>query len=370
MNNNSEDKIPTCFVMMPSGNHNEYKGGEEEAEFIFDGIIKKAIENVYGSSIRIEREIDDRRSGAITRSIIQHIAKADLSIVDITGQNPNVFLELGIRYALRKRSTILLKQETTINPFDTHNYRCVVYDPQYRGVEKAINDITDTINSIKSSMKQSYTDSLVWEVYPNMMLKIPDVISEPEEIESLSSQQMTWQEYWDQLKKVTSKIASRFQDGTFVPNLIVGISNGGLIYADLLGRELFRGIPIVSLWADRQSKEGKFFENPINESNIEGIKKLQSELKSEVKKITILLVDDIVASGNTVVQVLNYLKKQITESQILFLPLFSRNEKYFEMIKDDIIWSSDKFKFSEEEIKKIHRTERIKLPYDKEIRST
>lgn len=51
-----------CFVMMPSGNHNEYDN-------------------------------------------IRHIAGWDVAIVDITGKIPSVFLELGMRYDLDQLSS-------------------------------------------------------------------------------------------------------------------------------------------------------------------------------------------------------------------------------------------------------------------------
>jgi len=112
-----ENKVKMCFVMMPSGNHEEYKGGKEESDFIYQEIIIPSLKEAFSEPIEIVRAVDNRNPGAITRELIRHIALADLSIVDITGQNLNVFLELGIRYGLRRSTTILLKQPETIIPF-------------------------------------------------------------------------------------------------------------------------------------------------------------------------------------------------------------------------------------------------------------
>jgi hypoxanthine phosphoribosyltransferase len=354
--------------MMPSGLHSEYEDGKQEADFIYEGIIKRALNDVFSDEIHIVRETDSRKPGAITRSIIEHIAEADLAIVDITGQNPNVFLELGIRYSLRKRCTILLKQETTVNPFDIHNYRCVVYNPKYDGAEKAREDIREAIRAVRAlSQQQDYADSLVFEIYPDMVVSIPDVISEPEGGERPPAQHMAWPEYWGQLERVVEGIRNYFQDGRFVPDAILGISNGGLIFADLLGRELFRGRPVLSLWADRQNKDANFFENAINDSVLNGLTQMKP---SSSKRVKILIVDDIVASGNTLIQALNYLKKQMPGADIHFLPLFSRNQKYFDLIKDNVIWMSDVFRWTESDIVEMHSTDKIYLPYNKEIRST
>jgi len=45
----------------------------------------------------------------------------------ITGANPNVFYELGIRHALRPRSTVILFREGTVLPFDIVLVRGISY---------------------------------------------------------------------------------------------------------------------------------------------------------------------------------------------------------------------------------------------------
>ncbi|MDP2981900.1 MAG: phosphoribosyltransferase [Candidatus Latescibacter sp.] len=276
-----------------------------------------------------------------------------------------MFLELGIRYGLRRSTTILLKQAGTVIPFDITNYRCVEYSPFFNGPEKAIDDIVDTINLVISQRPRP-TDSLVFDVFPQMLVEIPGIIKEREE-EVTSSKAMAWSEYWERLQHIVSKLRDNVQDGRFVPDVILGISNGGLMYADLLGRELFRGIPILSLWADRLNRENKYFDNPINESIVKGIESCSPTAK---EKIEILLVDDIVASGTTLRQAVLYISTKLSNSNVYFLPLFSRNEKYFDLIRDNIVWLSPVFHFKEEDVMTMHTVEKNLLPYGKEIRST
>jgi hypothetical protein len=71
----------------------------------------------------IKREVDKEESGSITASIVRSIAEYDVAIVDITGHNANVFLELGIRYGLKSNITILLTQDASKIPFDIKDYR-------------------------------------------------------------------------------------------------------------------------------------------------------------------------------------------------------------------------------------------------------
>jgi tetratricopeptide (TPR) repeat protein len=49
------------------------------------------------------------------------------AVADITGANPNVFYELGIRHALRPRSTVILFREGTVLPFDIVLVRGIAY---------------------------------------------------------------------------------------------------------------------------------------------------------------------------------------------------------------------------------------------------
>jgi hypothetical protein len=60
------------------------------------------------------------------------IERAALVIADITGNNPNVFLELGYAWGLG-RGTLLLAQRDegsgqTDLPFDVRTQRCLLYD--------------------------------------------------------------------------------------------------------------------------------------------------------------------------------------------------------------------------------------------------
>jgi hypothetical protein len=99
--------------MMPSGRHNEYGMGVDEADFVYENIIEPAIKDVLGENCS-DRESDNLSPGAITEKIIQKIHTYDYSIVDITGGNPNVFYELGVRHAMRKKTTIIMAKVNTI----------------------------------------------------------------------------------------------------------------------------------------------------------------------------------------------------------------------------------------------------------------
>ena len=309
------------------------EGGPTESDFIYEAIICPSLQTVYGPGCSVLREVDNRNPGAITRHIVQHIASADVCIVDVTGQNPNVFLELGIRYALRKGTTVLLKQPQTHLPFDIAGYRCVEYLPRFHGVKDAMNNLTEALTIARGRGDES-SDSLVFEVYPNLLVNIPGVIEARGDVQV--ERHMDWREYMEKLALVADKLRDVFQNGRYVPDVVLGISNGGLVYADLIGRTLFAGIPVQCLWANRRDPDGKFFENPINGAVIGGIR----QIARKEKPTEVLLVDDIVASGTTLQQAIVFFKAHLPEAKVRFLPLFSRNAATFDTMKDVFLWSS------------------------------
>src|SRR6266404_6114425 len=91
------------FVLMPYGSSGEYSGGVDESNLVYEQIIKPGVdEAAEGQEWQpvIEREVDRSRAGSVTSALVESLVTADIVIVDLTGRNPNVFFELGIRFAL------------------------------------------------------------------------------------------------------------------------------------------------------------------------------------------------------------------------------------------------------------------------------
>jgi len=60
------------------------------------------------------------------QDMVEGVATADLVVADLTGRNANVYYELGIAHALRKRAILLAQQASDI-PFDLTAYRAIIY---------------------------------------------------------------------------------------------------------------------------------------------------------------------------------------------------------------------------------------------------
>lgn len=70
------------------------------------------------------------------------IYNADVLIADITGANPNVFFELGVRFGLRKSVTVITTQDEKV-PFDLLGERLIRY--ANRRDETALEEIVRTV---------------------------------------------------------------------------------------------------------------------------------------------------------------------------------------------------------------------------------
>ena len=68
-------------------------------------------------------------AGWIHSKMFEYIFSADVAVVDITSLNPNVFYELGVRHALKKSVTILIRKSGTPTPFNIQGFQMLEYKP-------------------------------------------------------------------------------------------------------------------------------------------------------------------------------------------------------------------------------------------------
>jgi hypoxanthine phosphoribosyltransferase len=351
----SNSPLYNCFVMMPHGGRGEYERGESEADHVYSKIVKPAVEKALGKIgeiVHVEREVDEHRPGGITRSIITKIARSDFAIADITGSNANVFLELGVRYTLRKNITILMRQQGTLVPFDIGNHRCIAYDPFK--TEIAIENLCNAIKAAQADANDR-PDSPVYEVFPNLEVTNSESGDRP----------MPWSVYWAKLNAIRLKLQEAKKANTYNPDIIVGISNGGAIVADLLILNREYDCPMVSFWADRKSMKA-IFENEINISIVKGI---TAFLRKEPSETRILLIDDYISSANTCHQAMDFIRQYIPNCHIRFLPLLYREDRNLQRVEKEIVWKHRAFNYSDETIHQIHQVYWHKFPYEKDIRA-
>ncbi len=120
-----------CFVIMPFGDPEKEPERARKLELLYSDCIKPTVEavNIQGKSgeiIHCHRADKSARPGEIITHIIENLVSADIVIADLSGRNPNVFYELGVRHAVNN-NTILIADNLDDIPFDLRGLRTITY---------------------------------------------------------------------------------------------------------------------------------------------------------------------------------------------------------------------------------------------------
>ena len=203
---------------------------------------------------------------------------------------------------------------------------------------------------------EDYVDSLVFETFRDLEVNIPKELKRKI---SSKGQNITWNEWWHQIHFFKDKIWNKY-----VPDVIVCISNGGMIVGEIVVREYYKGTPLLSLWANRFKGEKKMFENIYNNKMTEAIK----ESFPKAKKIKILLIDDVVKTSTTFFQAKEYLEDKIGDQlELLFMTLYCINPDYLKNGEKVLAFSKRQFHISKEEYYDYIKTTKKRYPYGKDL---
>ncbi len=143
----SREAKPHAFVVMPFGTKYGSEGQVYNFNAIYQDLIKPALIEAGFEPFRAD---DETATGDILTDMFQELLLADLAICDLSIDNANVFYELGIRHAFRKRGVVHIQSGRAYMPFDIFNVRTIPYhtgedglpDPEF--LEKDIQTIART----------------------------------------------------------------------------------------------------------------------------------------------------------------------------------------------------------------------------------
>ncbi|OFQ82455.1 hypothetical protein [Streptococcus sp. HMSC065C01] len=151
--------MTSCFVVMgfntkkiPNTNI-EVDLNQVYNNLIKPTILEKELVSVHGKNHFRADEVFSTQS--ITKTFIEGILKADIVIADITTLNQNAIYELGLRHAMKPKSTIILCDHHTakISFFD------IAHLPQIRYDSDKLNEV-DEVNKVKKLLSE-YIDSAI-----------------------------------------------------------------------------------------------------------------------------------------------------------------------------------------------------------------
>ncbi len=108
-----------CFVVMGFGKKPDYATGRTlDMDATYEAIIKRAVEDAGLECIRADGIV---HAGVIDQPMYEMLYGADLVVADISTSNANAIYELGVRHALKPRTTIVIAESQFKFPFDIHS---------------------------------------------------------------------------------------------------------------------------------------------------------------------------------------------------------------------------------------------------------
>lgn len=175
------DTKKKCFVVMGFGKKTDYETGKVvDLNETYSEIIKPAVEAVGFNCCRAD-EISG--CGKIDIPMYKMLLNADLVIADISTGNVNAVYELGVRHALKRNRTIIMKESDCklsfdLNHISTFNYRHLGEEIGAKEARRAKTELSELITNI---FNVDEVDSPLYSFLPN--LKMP--ILTKEEIEEI-----------------------------------------------------------------------------------------------------------------------------------------------------------------------------------------
>jgi tetratricopeptide (TPR) repeat protein len=131
------------FVAMPGSTMGESAGWrdiEEIKQRLLEPVARR-LSKELGRAVALAIEKDKPAPGPIHVSMFREALEADVYIADLSGANANVYLELGVRWALKDNVTILISQNIDDLKFNVSGNRVIPYGPMPNDLDRAISQI-------------------------------------------------------------------------------------------------------------------------------------------------------------------------------------------------------------------------------------
>jgi O-acetyl-ADP-ribose deacetylase (regulator of RNase III) len=156
-----------CFVIMPFGKKKDIDGCEVDFDYVYHELIYKAVRDLGVDCERCDEIID---TGSIHKKMFRGIFDADVSVVDITSLNPNVFYELGVRHALHKHVTLVIRRNSNAPvPFNVNGLNILGYDIDS---EDQLESSRKKIRAhIQNGLDTLGTDSIIYDTLDDLMVQ-------------------------------------------------------------------------------------------------------------------------------------------------------------------------------------------------------
>lgn len=172
-----------CFMIGPIGDKLAPLGSEgrtiyEQALDVFEQVIEPACRTHDLEPVRADQIA---LPGEITTQILRHLRDDDLVIADISGGNPNVMYELGLRHSTGK--PVIQIGEYGQLPFDVAGVRTIQFSRSERGLIEARRQLERTLSAFLVDGADTLTPGNLWLTADEDKAAISDLESIAEEYE-------------------------------------------------------------------------------------------------------------------------------------------------------------------------------------------
>ena len=144
----------SCFVVMGFGIKTDLATGRKlNLDKSYQALIKPVVESKNMICIRAD---EIKHSGSIDLQMFQQLLSADIVIADLSTSNVNAFYELGVRHALKPKTTIIISEELLGYPFDVNHIAITRYTHlgdsiDYFEVLRFLKILCETIDTVLNS---------------------------------------------------------------------------------------------------------------------------------------------------------------------------------------------------------------------------
>jgi hypothetical protein len=160
--------MPTCFVVMGYGKKVDFATGRTlDLDKTYKFLIKPAVQACGVTCLRAD---EIRHAGVIDVPMYEQLLDADVVVADLSTANANAFYELGVRHALKPRTTVVIAEDKLVYPFDVNHtvIQKYVHLGESIDVEEAVRFTGVLQQSIQAILAQPRTDSPVYTFLPTL----------------------------------------------------------------------------------------------------------------------------------------------------------------------------------------------------------
>jgi hypothetical protein len=169
-----ETRKKTCFVVQGFGKKTDYRTGRALDLDASYEVIKEAVQAAGLQCIRAD---EIKHSGLIDKPMYEQILQADLVIADLSTSNVNAVYELGVRHAVRPRTTLIVAESQFDFAFDINRnlirtYEHLGADLGRREARRFADDLTEAIRAIIND--DAAVDSPLYTFVPRLRPPVAD----------------------------------------------------------------------------------------------------------------------------------------------------------------------------------------------------